>query len=249
MISPAIPAIGCGAIEPERHDQFDDMVDRDAGLVDPLRQPVKIPAQWIGHRLRLEVVIQARQVAPAGIAAQLDQPGAEHQAEQDPSVHPDEPEARRGRGPAEEDGEKAGLEQERLPAESVEGLADVDEREIEEPQRAPDDRGGDRAALLGPRAQRQDSERNAGPRSDPERRIGGGEKEKARRRAERDKLGEARDGQQAALAEQRHELIGRHGERDEVHQRERALEQEARIPGRHLTAEYRSETRTHGRST
>ena len=72
----------------ERHDQFDEVIERDAAVQDRPRQPVKVPAERVRHRLRLEVVVEARQIAPARIAAQLDQPGAEHQAEQRPPVDP-----------------------------------------------------------------------------------------------------------------------------------------------------------------
>ena len=50
--------------------------------------------------------------------------------------------------------------------------------------------------------------------------VGGREIEKARRRAERDKLSKAGDRQQTAFAEQRHELVGGDGEPDQVHRRE-----------------------------
>ena len=60
----------------------------------------------------------------------------------------------------------------------------------------------------------------------------------------KNRLGEARNGtycvkrddrQQTTFAEQRHELVGRDGEPDEVHRRQAALEQEARVPVSHLT--------------
>ena len=56
---------------------------------------VEAPAQRIRHRLRLVVVDEAREIAPARIAAQLDEPGAEHDARDQPAVEPDDRERRR----------------------------------------------------------------------------------------------------------------------------------------------------------
>ena len=47
------------------------------------------------------------------------------------------------------DREEAGFEQQRFPAEPVERLADVDEREIESPQERPRRGRGERAAARG----------------------------------------------------------------------------------------------------
>src|SRR5439155_11948698 len=105
-----------------------------------------------------------------------------------------------------------------------------DEGEIEEPQQGPDDGRDDRASLLRPAAQSKDRERDAHPGADAKGAVSGREKEKARRRAERDKLSEAGHRQETTFAEQRHELAGRDGEPDKVDVCECTLEQEARVP-------------------
>ena len=89
---------------------------------------VEIPAERIRHRLRLVVVVETREVAPAAIAAHLDQPRAELHAEEQPAKQDDEGEGRSGARVAEEDREEAGLAQQRFPAERVERLTDVDDR-------------------------------------------------------------------------------------------------------------------------
>jgi hypothetical protein len=58
--------------------------------------------------------------------------------------------------------------------------------------------------------------------------IGVAEVEQAGRSPEGHALEEARDGKQPALAQQRHELLQRHGESDEVRDAEAALEHEPR---------------------
>src|SRR5260221_8844388 len=103
---------------------------------------MEIPRKGIGVRLGLVVEDETRQIAPARIAAELDEPGPEHEAENQPAQkhHHD----RRGRGASrewpgppkrsQEDREKAGLEEQDLPAEAVEDLADVDERHVDQPE-------------------------------------------------------------------------------------------------------------------
>ena len=115
-----------------------------------------------------------------------------------------------------------------FPSRSQEDLAEVDEGEIQQPQQGPHDGRGDRTSLLRLAAQRKDRERDARPGADAKCGVRGREKEKARRRAERDKLSKAGHRQETTFAEQRHELVGRDGEPDQVHRRECTLEQEAR---------------------
>src|SRR5581483_5718561 len=66
-----------------------------------------------------------------------DEPRTELHAEGQPAKEEEDEEQRRRAGVAEEDGQEAGLEEERLPPERVELLADVDDREVEEPEREP----------------------------------------------------------------------------------------------------------------
>src|SRR5947207_15951632 len=101
--------------------------------LDPVQragQMVKEPAQRIRHRLGFVMVIEAGEIAPAGIAPDLDQAGAEFDSKEEPAKHPDDDQ--RGRHPCrpEEDREKSGFEEKRLPAEGIEGLTDVDDRQV-----------------------------------------------------------------------------------------------------------------------
>src|SRR5439155_14155349 len=106
--------------------------------VERLGEVMKEPAQRIRHRLRLVVVIEACEVPPAAIAAQLDQTGAELDPENYPAKEQDQrPRGNCGTG-AEEDGEKACLQEQRLPPERVEDLTDIDDRLVERPEREPD---------------------------------------------------------------------------------------------------------------
>ena len=145
----------------ERRAQLDDVIERDAHRVRPVRQRVKVRRQRAGHRLRLEVEVEAGEIAPAGIAAQLDEPRAPHDPHRQPAQEPDDGARRR---PArerprveertEEDAEESGLDELELPAEAVEGLADVADRDL---QRA-EDRQHERVGVPG---EHRRSERDA----------------------------------------------------------------------------------------
>ena len=139
--------------------------------MEALRQVVEVPAQRIGHRLSLVVVVEAGQVAPALVPAHLDEPGAELDAEQKPAHEHDEAELRRRRGRTQEDREEAGFQQERLPAERVKGLADVHDREIEHPQHREDQHRCERDREVVAVEQADDGEHrqdDAGPGDDEE---------------------------------------------------------------------------------
>ena len=74
---------GAQTARPEDHqrcDELDGVIEQDAPLVDPGWQLMQIPAQRARQGLGFVVVDQAGQVPPAGIAAQLDEAGAEHDA-------------------------------------------------------------------------------------------------------------------------------------------------------------------------
>src|SRR5207248_7963119 len=95
----------------------------------------------IWDRLRLVVIDEARQVPPAGVSANLDEPRAEHDPEDEPSEQPDD--SRRWRQTrerarieerAEEDREEAGLQELDLPAVAMPVLPDVHEGEVERPE-------------------------------------------------------------------------------------------------------------------
>src|SRR3982074_2908342 len=65
----------------ERDDELREVVAEDLGSVKWFREMVEVPRQWTGHRLCLLVVVEAREIAPAPIAADLDQARAEFHAE------------------------------------------------------------------------------------------------------------------------------------------------------------------------
>ena len=112
---------------------------------------VEVPAQRVGQGLRFVVVEHAGEVAPARVAAEFDHAGAEHDAELHPQQQPEDEARRRGVGGAEEDGEETGFEQNRFPAEAVEHLAGIDEREVQEPEQRPHRRRPTRPRARGPR--------------------------------------------------------------------------------------------------
>src|SRR5207245_8942292 len=104
-------------------DELAQVVQEDADLVEPAGQEVERATEGIRERLGLVVIVEAREVAPAGVAAQLDEPGPEHDAEDEPAEQPHDRRRHRtaGKGPrveerAEEDGEKAGPEEPDTPA-------------------------------------------------------------------------------------------------------------------------------------
>ena len=119
-------------------------------------------------------------MTPARIAAQLDEPRAQHDAEDEPAV---EPEDRRGRRAArerarieeraEEDGEESGLEELDLPAVAVPVLPDVDEGHVEDPE-------DDEQEPVGEAEEREQREDRAGPGAGDQRAIGDVEPEEAR---------------------------------------------------------------------
>src|SRR5437899_12169775 len=101
------------------------MVAEDLGPMERVRKVVEVPAQRVRHRLGLVVVVEAGEIAPAGVAAHLDEARAELEPEHEPAREVDERERGGGPGRAEEDREEPRLEEERFPAEAVEGPADI----------------------------------------------------------------------------------------------------------------------------
>src|SRR5207249_1585721 len=82
-----------GVPRPERKpgdNQFDEMIPSRAEFVEPMRREMKIPADWTRDRLRFVVIVKAGQIAPAGIATQFDQAGANHDAKAEPAKKPDD---------------------------------------------------------------------------------------------------------------------------------------------------------------
>src|SRR5262245_19097554 len=84
-------------------------------------------------------------------------------------------------------------------------------------------------------AQRDERQQNSDPRGSAKSRVGRVQEKQTRRCAERHRFHEAADRLQAALAEQRDELVDRDDEANELDEREATLQEEARIPvGREL---------------
>ena len=77
--------------------QLDEVIERRADAMKPRRRLKEEPAQQVGNGLGLVVVHEARQIAPARIAADLDQARAEHHAKQEPAQHEHHRQRRRRR--------------------------------------------------------------------------------------------------------------------------------------------------------
>jgi hypothetical protein len=227
---PGHPGHRLGGEQAERHQQLGGVVGQRLGPVQGPRQVVEEPAQGAGQRLGLVVVVEAGEVTPAAVAAQLDQPGPELDPEQQPAVQPQHQGGRGGPGRPEEDGQEPGLQQQRLPPEAVERLADVDHREVEAPEGQPDQHRHPGRPLLGQAGQGRRGQRHPRPgdhRQEPVRVV---EVEEARRPAGRDGGQEPRRRQQAPLPQQRPELVGRDQEGDQVDGGQPPLEEEAAQP-------------------
>src|SRR6266705_6750917 len=135
---------------------------------------MQITANRARNRLRLVVIIEARKITPAWVAAQFDQAGANHDAKPEPAKKPEDQDG----GPAlwkrpsieqwtKKDREKASLEQLNLPAVTVPDLADVNDRHVHRPKNAEDDRvcvatkDDKRESESNPRENRQSIVRNS----------------------------------------------------------------------------------------
>ncbi len=123
------------------HDQLDEMVPEHAELMKPVWPPMEPPAQRVRDRLSFIMVVEARQVAPARVATDFDQPGAEHDSEGQPAKQPDE---RRWRRPpwkrtpiqqrAKKDRQEPGFQELNLPAVGIPVLPHMNERKVERPE-------------------------------------------------------------------------------------------------------------------
>ena len=180
--------------------------------------------------LGLVVVLEAGEVAPAGVAAQLDEPGADLDAEQEPANEQQDEPRRGGVGGAEEGDEDAGLEQQRLPPERIPDTADLDEGEVDHPQQQEGDHRQPPRAGLRDAEQQQDRHAHPDPRQRGHEPVivappehggqacpdGAGEHLPRRR--------------QPAVAEQRPPLRQDVHAREQVQRRDAALQQPARQP-------------------
>jgi hypothetical protein len=74
-------------------------------------QVMEIPAQRVRHGLGFVVVVHGGEIAPARVAAQLDQPGTELDTECQPAEGEDDQQGRRNLAIAQEDGQETRLQQ------------------------------------------------------------------------------------------------------------------------------------------
>src|SRR5947208_10759491 len=117
------------------------MVPCGTELMKPVRREVQIATDRVGNRLRLVMIVKASQIAPAGVAANLNQSRADHDAKTEPAKKPENED--RGAAPwkrpcveqrAKKDRQKPGLQQFNLPAIAIPDLADVHDRHVHCPQ-------------------------------------------------------------------------------------------------------------------
>src|ERR1044071_2989478 len=102
---------------------------------------MKPAAEPVRDRLGLEVIIESSKIAPGGIAANLDQARAEHDAETEEAKKPDDDAGCLAAGEwawveqrTKKDGKETGLEQLKLPTVAVPLPTQVDERHVDGPQ-------------------------------------------------------------------------------------------------------------------
>src|SRR5438046_4501502 len=117
------------------------MVPEHSKFLKPMGPEMKPPTQWVWNGLGFIMVIEAGQVAPARVAADFDEAGAEHDPEDEPAKKPNDDRGGRAfwKWPgieqgAEKCGQETGLEQLNFPAVSIPVLADMDEGHVEGPE-------------------------------------------------------------------------------------------------------------------
>jgi hypothetical protein len=77
MKPPATAAIRLRREQPERHRDLHEVAERHARALCEPRKGVEVRTQRARHRLRLVVVVEAGEVAPAAVVPELDQSRAE----------------------------------------------------------------------------------------------------------------------------------------------------------------------------
>uniref|UniRef100_A0A6B0UVK7 Putative secreted protein n=1 Tax=Ixodes ricinus TaxID=34613 RepID=A0A6B0UVK7_IXORI len=103
---------------------------------------VEAVANWTRHWLSLVMVVHACQLHPAFVTAYFDQTSAEHDAKEEPAVCPDNnPGWWRAAGKllpghegAEKNGQKASLQELRLPTKGIPLLANIHDGVVQSPQ-------------------------------------------------------------------------------------------------------------------
>src|SRR5260370_36457387 len=107
-----------------------------------MRREIQIAADRTRDRLRLVMIVETGEIAPAGVAAKFDQACADHDAKPEPTEKPDN----QHRRPAlwkrptieqrtKKDGQETGFEQLNLPAVAVPDLPDVHDRHVHRPEK------------------------------------------------------------------------------------------------------------------
>src|SRR5947209_9432091 len=184
---------------------------------------MEVPAQRVRHGLRFVEIVEAGEIAPTGIAAQLDESSPEHDPEQQPAKEPNGNLLRDYSRAAEKHREEACFEQNRFPSEAVECLPDIHERKVEEidgqpnTDREPGVAGGDPGD---DEAGKYDSY----PSRNCKCQIAGRPEEQAWRLAKRHLFDKQRHGKQSPFPEQRFELIQGDNEGDQADEADAALE-------------------------
>ena len=191
---------------------------------------VEEPAQRVRHGLCFVVVVHARQIAPAAVSAQLDEAGPELDSKREPAEQDEGEDGRRNPVVAEEDRQEARLQEQRLPAEGVPTLADVDDAEVQDPEQEPHEHGERGGSRLGEAQDDRRRENDADPADADGQAIGVAPVEQARRIAEVHVAQVLRHRQQPVRSEQRPELVHDREEREQVDRPEQPLEDLARQP-------------------
>src|SRR6266403_1664082 len=110
-------------------------------VVEPVRREMQIAADRIRDRLRFVMIVKAGEIAPAGVTAQFDQTGADHDAKAEPAKKPDDKKRRRGfwewprvKYRAKKDRQEPRLKQLSFPTVTIPNLADVYDRHVHRPE-------------------------------------------------------------------------------------------------------------------
>src|SRR5207244_4914898 len=117
-----------------------------------------------------------------------------------------------------------------IPAKDVKRLADVDEREVNHPEKRPREHRHDQSERFRPAGDSEDRQRDAAPDRRRDKALRAIDPKQARRTVKRDVAQKAPDRLQPALAQQRDELISRDQKRDQINAPQPALEAEPGQP-------------------
>src|SRR5437870_2645810 len=198
---------------------------------------MQISADRIWDGLRFVVIEHASEIAPAGVAAHLDQAGADHDAKSEPAEKPDDQDRRatfwkwpRVDKRTKKNRQETGLEELDFPAVAVPNLANVDDRHVHRPE----DRKQDRVRVT---AEHDERESKSRPSKDRQSVVGNPKPEQrrdiehsggARTRFVFDSCEIMCSRGETVRTDQRHQLIGRNQERDRVNEPEQSENDKAR---------------------